>query len=293
MEATRILYVINQNSGKSGKSDLEDIVGKLRVNNEYINELYFITGNDDIGNIRKKIDEFSPQIVVAAGGDGTLNLVASVILGMPLKFGVIPLGSANGLAAELGIPGKIDDALQLILTGTARPMDVIRVNDNNISLHLSDLGINARIVKEFEKEGKRGLMGYAKHFFRELISPQKSFRCLINIEGRTFIHKAYMTIIANASSYSTGAVMNPRGKIDDGKFEIVVMKPHRRWVWRSLIGAFTGTLDRQPHIETYECESAVIRIIPGQELQVDGEILGKYNEVKASIYKHALHVILA
>jgi diacylglycerol kinase family enzyme len=214
-------------------------------------------------------------------------------MGMPVKLGIIPMGSANGLASELGIPAKADDALQLILTGTAKPMDVVRINDDHISLHLSDVGINARIIKEFEKEGKRGLSGYARHFFRELFKPQESFRCIIRTGNNIFSHRAYMVLMANASSYRSGAVMNPRGKIDDGKFEIIVMKPYRRWVWRSIIGAFTGTLDRQPNIETYECESAVIRIIPGQELQVDGEILGKYTEVKASIYRHALNVILA
>lgn len=292
MHKRKILFVINRKSGSSDNLDLEGILEKSLAGTSIPYEMYFLTGDNDSLNILEAMERFDPNMVCAAGGDGTINLVASLLMNKPVTLGIIPIGSANGLAAELGIPKDPGEAVNLILNGSARPMDVVEINDDQISLHLSDVGFNARIVSEFEKEGKRGFAGYVKHFFREVTRPQKSFKCEISIDSRLYSHRSYMTVIANASRYRTGANLNPTGRIDDGIFEIVVFKPYHRWMWRSLFGAFTGTMHKQPNVETYECKSASIIIKPPQELQVDGESLGITSQCKAGIHKHALQVIL-
>jgi diacylglycerol kinase (ATP) len=291
MRTGKILYVINQKSGTESKDGPEVIIEKFMSENQTEYELFYLTGKDDQKKIHERINKFKPETVVASGGDGTINFVASIIIGKPLKLGVIPSGSANGLAFELGISEKVSEALQLIITGNAKPMDVVKINEDHISLHLSDVGINARIVKEFEKENSRGFKGYIKHFYKEMLKPQRSYKCVIKTENGVFKHRAHMTVIANASKYRTGANINPNGQIDDGLFEVIVIKPHQKWLWKSFIGAFTGKFDQQPHIETYKCASAVINTFPLQELQVDGEGLGKTGEIRASIIKHALQVI--
>lgn len=295
MKARRILHIINLKSGTAMNYDEKTFTEKLQNNELFMNydsEIFYLTGENDMENIRKRIDEFRPETITAGGGDGTVNLVASVIRGMSLKLGIIPLGSANGLAYDIGVPRNMEDALELIAHGVARPMDAVLINRDHISLHLSDLGINARIVKEFEREGKRGFTGYIRYFFRELFKPQKRFTCSIDTGDNLYRHRALMTIIANASRYRTGANMNPAGRIDDGKFEVVLILPYRRWFWKSLAGAFTGTLDRMSNIKTYECSSALITVNPPEELQVDGEHLGKHSIIRADILKHALNVIL-
>lgn len=295
MEPLRIFHIINQNSGAVINTDIESIIGKMMSgdeHNEADHRIYFLSGEEDEKKIREQMDLYKPDIVTAGGGDGTVNFVAKIIMNKPVKLGIIPLGSANGLAYELGVPERVDDALRLILSGRARPMDVIQINNDNISLHLSDIGINARIVKEFEKEGKRGFKGYVRHFLTVIRRPLKSFRCEIRIEGNVYKHKAYMILIANASFYRSGANMNPTGFIDDGRFEIIVLQPYKRWMWRSFIGAFSGTLHRKPNVKTYDCTSVVINIVPPEELQVDGEHLGKTSEIRAKISRHALNVIL-
>ncbi|HEX2394831.1 MAG TPA: diacylglycerol kinase family protein [Bacteroidales bacterium] len=292
MNRRKILFVINRKSGSSDNTDIENTLAKGLESSLIRYEFHFLTGDDDSRHIKELIKSFKPDIVCAAGGDGTINLVASIIMNRPLTLGIIPIGSANGLAVELGIPENPEEAINLLLSGSARPMDVVQINADHICLHLSDVGINARIVSEFEKEGKRGFVGYFKHFFRELTRPQKSFKCEILINNRLYIHRSYMTVIANASKYRTGANLNPEGKIDDGIFEIVIFKPYHRWIWRSLFGAFTGTMHKQPNVETYECTAAQITIKPAQDLQVDGESLGITSFFKANIHKHALNIIL-
>lgn len=291
MENERILFALNTKSGSSENADVEENIRDIMIKTDHPFDIFPLSGDDLLRRLNERIKNWEPEIVVAAGGDGTINLVASLLAGTQIKLGIVPLGSANGLASELGIPNKLKDALQLILTGKTRPLDLIKINDEHISLHLSDVGINARIIKEFEKEGKRGIMAYFRHFLKELVKPQPSFVCTVMADGKMFTHRAYMTLIANCNRYGSGAVINPSGKWDDGLFEVVVIRPHKHWIWRSFIGAFTGTFHLQPHIEVYQCSSAVVSVKPAQELQVDGETLGKLGEVTSVIVPQAINVI--
>jgi diacylglycerol kinase (ATP) len=248
----RILYALNVKSGSSENADVEKNISGIMMKSDHLFDIFHLNGEDLSIRLKERIDRWKPDIVVAAGGDGTINLVASLLSGTQSKLGIIPLGSANGLASELGIPNRLEDAVQLILAGKTRPLDLIQINDGHISLHLSDVGINARIIKEFEKEGKRGIMAYFKHFIKELLKPQPSFVCTTVADGTKYTQRAYMTLIANCNRYGSGAVINPSGKWDDGLFEVIVIRPHKHWIWRSFIGAFTGTFHLQPHIEVYQ-----------------------------------------
>lgn len=297
MDDIRILFIINLKSGSSDNETVEQtlhhvVAGFIDTGNKISYEVIELTDEITSEFIKERINTFKPNTIAAGGGDGTINFVASIIAGMDVRLGIIPLGSANGLASELGIPTKIDEAVKLVITGKSLPMDIVRINDDHISLHLSDLGINARIIKEFEKEGKRGLSAYFKQFLKELVKPQKSFKCTVSLNGESISHHAYMTLIANSNKYGTGANINPSGQKDDGVFEVILIRPYRRWIWRSFIGAFTGTFHKKPHVEVYPCEEATITVTPAQELQIDGENLGKHNKVHAKIEKHALKVVM-
>ena len=103
-----------------------------------------------------KLLNIQPDCVVAVGGDGTLKIVATVLLGTSLIIGMLPAGSANGMARELGIPPDIQGSLDVLVNGERRQMDVIQVNDADICLHLSDIGLNAQVVMHYEQNSLRG-----------------------------------------------------------------------------------------------------------------------------------------
>jgi YegS/Rv2252/BmrU family lipid kinase len=291
MNPVKILIFINPNSGTDTKADPKDLIVNVLNNKKVSYTITEITPELDQKQIKSLIKNYDASIAVAAGGDGTVNTIASALIGLPVSLGILPLGSANGLAYELGIPLKLEDAIEVLFSGKAQPLDAVKIDNNHISLHLSDLGMNARVIKEFEKEGKRGFLGYFKHFFKEIKSP-RSFKCTIEIKSDIYHHRSLMTVIANSGSYRSGAVINPTGEKDDGFFEIIVLKPRRNWIIRNTIAAFTGSFHNEPNINTYKCASAKIKVFPQQELQVDGELLGKTNEVKPQIIKHAIKVIV-
>nr|WP_255534777.1 hypothetical protein [Pedobacter sp. SYSU D00535] len=152
--------------------------------------------------------------------------------------------------------------------------------------------MNARIVKRFEQDPKRGLWTYARHLFREIFLI-KNYRFYIEQEGRPFIRKAVSLTFANASKYGTGAVINPVGKLDDGKFELVIIKPFPRIKLLSIgWKMFRGTLESSEYVDVISCSNALIRTSKRTTLQVDGEIIGKVKEIKVEILHKALTLIV-
>ena len=127
------------------------------------------------------------------------------------------------MAKELRIPEIPEDALDIIINGTVKCCDVIKINETDISLHLSDFGLNARLVKYFAEGTLRGMWGYARMIFKVLWKG-KLMNAHIVADNLDLNTSAYMVVIANASKYGTGAVINPEGNIGDGVFEIVIVR---------------------------------------------------------------------
>ncbi len=241
--------------------------------------------------IKTKITEFSPDILAVAGGDGTVHLLAKIMSGTPLPLLIIPVGSANGMARELRIGNRIEYAFSLLKNGVIKKIDLLKVNEI-ICIHLADVGLNARIVKRFDRDVKRGMFTYAKHLLAEIFLIRQ-YRFHILIDGREISRKAVSLTFANASKYGTGVVINPKGKLDDGKFELVIIKPFPRIkllpiAWKM----FRGTLQTSEYAEVISCNTALIRASKRTVLQVDGEVIGKTREIKIHILPGALTLLV-
>jgi YegS/Rv2252/BmrU family lipid kinase len=287
----KLLFIINPKSGNSDKSQLEEQIKSVCAKNNKEYAVFYTTGENDSEKMRKKISEYQPDTLVACGGDGTVNLVAQLLLNSEIQLGIIPLGSANGLAYELEIEEDIEQSLAIILRGRTISMDAIRINKEFICLHLSDLGFNAKMIREFEESGERGMLAYAKAFFSSLVDKETNeFR--IEFIGTEKIIKAEMIVLANASSYGSGAVINPGSKLDDGSFELVIFKPiPLRDLLSLTLESFLGDIKNSPYVEIYKVEEAKIFCKGAELLQVDGELKGEKKEVKAEVMKGAIKVI--
>lgn len=294
MAKPKIVFIINPVAGVTEKEPLVDAIRKQSEALGFEYRIYKTTGRNDREEILRILDEYKPEVMASAGGDGTNNLIGSILAGKGVKMGIIPLGSANGLALELNIPQEHNEAIRVIAAGIPRPLDAILINDDKYIFHLGDTGINARIIKRFEKEGKRGFLGYARQFFKEIRTARK-FRCRISCrhKDKEEAHKARMVVIANGTRYGTGAVVNPEGQSGDGLFEVILIRPYPRWfIFRLIFSFFTGTLHRQRYIETFQCKEAEIGVTPAQEFQVDGETAGKTSLIRAVVVPQAIEVMV-
>lgn len=278
----KILYILNPLSGRGIDKNailqsLREIAGSSQL------EVFETKGEHDAKRIKEKIKADKPEVIWIGGGDGTIRLVAGALEYTDIPMAVIPLGSANGLAKCLGID-DIEDAYSAIKKGKSRKLDVLKIN-SEICLHLSDFGFNAGLIKKFEEENERGMMAYFRSSLRQF-QEMKPYTFGITIDGKNIDGKeeskveAKMLVIANGDRYGTGAIINPAGKIDDGRFEIIVLNPDGIDEMAEIsMAMFTGTLDETENVTIYSAEKASIINYDDADFQIDGEIIETQKEI--------------
>lgn len=304
MPRLNYLFVVNPISGGNDKSAFYKFIEEENETQDFTYELYKTSGTEDESKLKKRIDLHTPEVMVAVGGDGTLLLVAKLAMNTDIKIALIPCGSANGMSRELNIPKIPDislslnpserfrDCWKIIQRQKTRKLDLLQINNSYHSLHLSDIGLNAKIVKRFEAEKIRGYFGYARLFFKEL-KQKKRISYQLVADGKRYTGKAYMIVIANATMYGTGAVINPVGKPDDGVFEICLIKQIKLVsLLRSLLTIFKRKLQpRKDLMKVVVCENATIELKEFETLQVDGEVIGDVKKVTIKILPEIINMI--
>ena len=304
MSGLNYLFVVNPISGGNDKSIFYRFIEEENQRQGFSYELYKTTGVGDESELQYLLRKNKQETIIAVGGDGTLLLVAKVAKNTSIKIGLIPFGSANGMSRELSIPKISDinlslnpserfrDCWNIIKRDHVQNVDLLQINKQYYSLHLSDIGLNAKIVKRFESEKIRGYFGYARLFFKELKQKKRiSFRLVS--DGIQYQGKAYMIVIANATMYGTGSVINPIGKLNDGLFEICLVKQIKFIsLLRSLFSIFRKNMRRRKDlVKIISCKKATIELKNAETLQVDGEVIGEIKQVDINIIPKALRII--
>jgi len=284
-----LLFVINPVSGGREKKNWEKLIREA-VKEPSINvDFYVQTGSNDKQAIQQRIKETKPAKVVAVGGDGTVKMVAEIVKESPVILGIIPAGSANGLAKELGIPATLNEALHVIVNGEEGKLDAIRINEEELCFHLSDAGINALLVKYFETYKGRGMWGYGRSLFK-MFWNRRIMRVTIETDTDKVKRRAFMVALANAEKYGTGAVINPGGNVADGEFEIVVV---RKIKLLEIMRAVTARRSFDPkNIELFRTKKVVLTFQQKVPFQVDGEYRGKIAKIEARILPGIVNVML-
>ena len=288
-QTLKLLFVINPVSGGKEKNDWETSIRDYFKDIPHIAEFYLLTGGNDKSSLQHYIQTITPDRVVAVGGDGTVKMVTELLKETSIPLGIIPAGSANGMAKELAIPLVIEEAIKIIMEGKSEKVDCIKINEEEICIHVSDIGLNAMLVKYFEKSKKRGMWGYGKAIFKVLWEKQKMAVTITTDEG-TVKRQAYMVALANARKYGTGANINPDGNVSDGKFEIIIVRKLN--VLEIFKAIFTDRSFRPEKIEVFSTTNLEMEIHRKAYFQVDGEYKGKIKSIKARILPGAINVML-
>jgi diacylglycerol kinase (ATP) len=285
----RILFVINPVSGGKKKADPETFIKNyFRDRPE---DVRFFMLDEPQQSLSETIKKIEPDSVIAVGGDGTVKMVAEALLDKDIPMGILPAGSANGMATELRIPADWAEVLGLICKehpSTVKDIDLIRVN-KDICIHLSDVGLNALLVKNFEQRGIRGKLGYALSSFKTL---WQNKRLAVRIENKkvSLTRYAHMIVLANARMYGTGACINPDGDLTDGLFEVVILR--RLSIPELLKMLFRHRPFDPAKTEILHASQVTISTRKKAHFQIDGEYMGKIKQITASILPRALKVIV-
>ena len=284
-----ILLVVNPISGDIDKSEITAIVQSFADQKSYFLILYNTTGNADIEEIKKLYELHKPERILVAGGDGTIKMVAEAMQEFDIIIGILPAGSANGLAVDLNLPQTIEENLEIAFFDDYIEMDIICINGKK-SIHLSDLGVNAEMIKNYEDSTIRGKLGYALQTLYTLVDLDDPFIATITGDFPTVTTEARMIVIANSQKYGTGIAINPNGKMDDGKFELVILKNMDLLVLGKII-AGNSTLDVND-VQIISTNKAIITTNIPVSFQIDGEYCGMESKLEVTILPKQMKVAI-
>ncbi|MHA6280731.1 diacylglycerol/lipid kinase family protein [Salinimicrobium sp. CAU 1759] len=276
----RVLMVVNPISGGLDKTDIIEEVKKQVKNKSWELKIYYTSGKGDKDALFSMIEDFAPHRILSVGGDGTIKLIAELLKDDSVPIGIFPAGSANGLAENLNLNGDNDELTSIALGDKFKRLDSILINDE-LCLHISDIGLNAALIKNYQEGNIRGKLGYLIQSIPTLIKSDFPFQFDIEVDGKFLSRKAVLIAVANARKYGTGANINPQGKYDDGKFEILIFKEFNI---PQILKTFR---------ENVELDDDFLEIISGVEariysertipFQIDGEYRGDIRDVTARI----------
>ncbi|MBF9236919.1 diacylglycerol kinase family lipid kinase [Hymenobacter sp. BT683] len=285
----RFLFVVNPASGSAEKTDWHKTIREYFEPLPHTAEVLELTGQDDGAALKARIEKDHPHRLVAVGGDGTVKIVAEQAIAANLPLAVLPAGSANGMAKELTLPLDPTQALDIAVHGQEKEVDVLYLNGSDLCLHLSDIGMNAQLVRHAQRQNWSGMLGYARAAFWSLLR-RRLMRVRIQTDEGEVERTAFMVVLANARVYGTGATINPDGDVSDGKFEVVVL---RRLVGRELLKMFWRFRPFDPKAVEIFCTTSVnLEVRRRVDFQVDGEYRGRTSHVEAEIKPGALRVLV-
>ncbi|UOQ51558.1 diacylglycerol/lipid kinase family protein [Hymenobacter cellulosivorans] len=289
----RLLFVLNPISGDIDKSSLEDTITSFCRERGRTVTFFHTSGENDLTKLQRHIREHSYDAVFAAGGDGTVSLVAEALTETNLPLGILPLGSGNGLSKDLGIPQDQQEALHLIWDHQVRAIDTLRVG-GTFCAHLADLGFNALVVERFCSGDTRGPGAYVRIAMQEYLGYEPAHYRIIT-DQETYEGPAFMVTVANANTFGSNVVINPDSRLDDGEFEICLIEPFPGTAALGILyQLYTDAFDESVYTRRLRCRRATIEV-PGHDqvlVQVDGEPQQARLPLQVTIEPQSLRVLL-
>ncbi|MFD1212153.1 diacylglycerol/lipid kinase family protein [Arthrobacter sp. GCM10027362] len=287
------------NPSKKVDLDLYALVAKICSDEGWDEPLWLETTVEDPGQgmTRQALDA-GADLVIAAGGDGTVRCVSEVLAGTDTPLGLLPLGTGNLLARNLDI--GINDPQSAVLDalkGTERHIDVVHINvdhaqDSHVFLVMAGIGFDAAIMGDTRDDlkDKVGWLAYVDAGIRNL--PGKPARTRISIDGeKPFYRRVRSVMGGNCGKIMGGLEIFPGARLDDGLLEIMTVAPRGKLGW---LGVIAGLLRRgkgnSPSLEYFQCEAAEIQAMMPQEIEIDGDPLGKGTHLSLRVQPRSLRI---
>jgi len=278
MKERKLIYLINPISGTKKKDKLKKMIDRETSSRGLE---YEILATHPTGNYEEVIDLITRHNftdVIAVGGDGTVNQVVKAMRHLSVRFGIIPVGSGNGLALAAHIPLKPQAALSLIFEGSSSHVDAFLINQK-FSCLLSGLGLDARVAEEFAKANSRGLVSYTQQSLLQYFKAQPYLFEII-LDQFSFFTDAFFISIANSNQFGNQVTIAPQASLNDGLLDVVIVqKMHKAKLPFAILKQIRGNNRLQELVESFtnknilyfQTPSLVIKNPKLAPLHIDGE----------------------
>ena len=287
----KYLFVLNPISGSKNRAEkIVNLINNIFKTTEHYFEFAYTTGPGDATKIARQSVEEEFDIVVAAGGDGTINEVASGLVNSSTALGIIPLGSGNGYARSLNIPLHINQSIDLLLNPVIQKVDVGKAG-NKYFFGVFGLGFDANIGKRFQDFGIRGPLPYFFIGIHEFIK-FKPNRYKIIFDDKIIETEPIVLAIANTCQYGNGAIIAPEADPADGWLDICVIRNVSFFkALKLIIKMFQGSITESPDYNHYRSKSIeIISENPEIVFHTDGEPDSTRKNIKIELMEKYLNV---
>lgn len=290
-ENKKVFFIINKYSGTGYQPEVE---GKIITHCGKHNmecTIEFTQGRGHATELAKQAIRDKFELVLAMGGDGTVNEVAQGLVHSNVTMAIMPNGSGNGLARHLGIPLKFPAMLELLNSTQHIAMDTMLVN-NHLSVNVSGIGFDGHVAGLFGKNGKRGLIGYSKLVIQEFFK-FKEFSTTLILDGQSINRDAFIIALANSSQFGNNAKVSPFASVCDQRIDVCFIK--KVPLTQALSFArkmFTGSINKSSFVEIIQAQEILIHYPRPMPFHIDGESMDSANDFSIKIQPGSLKMLV-
>ena len=295
VRTNRLFAIVNPAAGGCAAAAVREALERHLADGETFREIHETGPEDRPGDLAREACGRGFDTVVAAGGDGTVSAVANGLVGTGVPLGIIPLGTANVLARELGVPLDLDAACQLLAGAHGlKSVDAMRIGDRHFFTQVG-VGIDALMIRDTGRASKRrfGRLAYLWTAFARLLGfePRRFF---LEIDGRKLRKHASQVIVANSGILGQPPFRwGPDIRPDDGRLDLCIARARTLFDYSKLAWyVLTGQHKRSPNVRYFPSEREIVidtkRTLP---VQADGEIVGE-TPVRVSVVPGAIKVVV-
>lgn len=286
------LFIINPKAGARSKENLDVLIAQIAKQFNASYEIVYTTHAGHAFEIARDSDANKYKVIVAVGGDGTINEVGRGLIHKSIALAIVPMGSGNGLARYSKIPLATTKAIATAFSGKVIKMDVIKINEN-YSFNVSGIGFDAAVAHDFQHLHQRGFWGYFKLVLKQAIN-FKPIEIIVDLAAeagnKNIKDKVFLMAIANSNQFGNNAIIAPTADTSDGKFNLVIVKPFA-WYKMPYYAAmmFSNKFDKIKAVINYESAACTIKANTAI-WHVDGEAVNMTSPVAIKILPLAIQI---
>lgn len=287
----KAVFVINLNSGTSSKAAIPGLIENTIDKEKFDYEIVVTQYAGHASEIASRAKDEGKDIVVAVGGDGTVNEVARAIVHSGTALGIIPCGSGNGLARHLLLPMNVKKAIEVLNECEIRALDYGIINGYPFFCTCG-MGFDAFVSQKFAEAGKRGPITYVENVLREGLKYQPE-TYILQDENGTIKYKAFLISCANASQYGNNAYIAPQASMSDGLMDVIIMEPFDVFEAPQIsIDMFNKTLNKSSKIKTFKCRKLHIHRSKPGAIHYDGDPAMTGEDIDVELVPNGINIVV-
>ena len=287
-----IAFIINPISGTQNKRKLPKTIEQLLDREQWLANIVFTEHAGHAMELARQYARMEFDAVVAVGGDGTVNEVASGLRDTETALGIIPMGSGNGFARHIGIPMRTQRAIEMLNHSEVIKADYGLAEDH-VFVTTCGTGFDALIADRFAQAGTRGFQTYIKKVIQDALTYKSETYRIMEGEKLLFEHKAFLLTFANANQWGNDAFIAPKASIQDGKMDICMMSSNALLAAPSLaLRLFTKSIDKSLFMETLRAKDVILYREQTSPFHIDGDPVDMPQNVHIRIVEDGLRVLV-